>query len=197
MLNYLAFALATLALATFGQQGVGPALPVLQEGARAPILLEPNTRGARQVNITEDLHAILVTMITDYLNRAAQHFGPSMNAPEGFEDEIVAMQPGTDYRHVVTLIGGTPYMVVGACDGDCTNIDIELIDMRTGGVVVDDVLPDDFPVVDFTPAEDGQYMVRLMMRECSLAPCYAGVRILSDRATGPSMAAPTGGDKPE
>jgi hypothetical protein len=94
------------------------------------------------------------------------------------------MQPGTDHRQNVTLTGGTAYRFVGACDGDCTNFDIELIDMRTGGVVASDMLPDDFPIVNYTPPANGQYIVRSLMQACSVAPCFAGTRALTATAAG-------------
>ena len=80
------------------------------------------------------------------------------------------------------LTAGTPYRIVGACDGDCTNVDIELISMTTGGVVASDMLPDDYPVVNFTPPANGQYIVRLLMQQCTVAPCYAGARVLQQGA---------------
>jgi len=87
--------------------------------------------------------------------------------------------------------------MLGVCDGDCTNVDIEVIDMETGGVVADDVLPDDFPVVNFAPQADGDYMVRIMLRQCSVAPCYVGARVLTGGGAPAAPGAAPGGDKPE
>jgi hypothetical protein len=172
-------ALAALALVACGQQGSGPPLPRLQDGARAPTQLEGAKESVQQANITNEVRQQLTAQMTEYLDGAAQHFAAGMAPPEGFHDEIAPMQPSTDHRWVVSLSGGTGYMMLGVCDGDCTNVDLEVIDMRTGGVVADDVLPDDFPVVQFTPPADGQYMVRLLMRTCAVAPCYAGARVLA------------------
>ena len=83
------------------------------------------------------------------------------------------------------MTANTSYVIVGACDGDCTNVDIELIDMTTGGVVASDMLPDDYPVVNFTPTADGQYMARLLLQNCTTAPCYAGARVVSSAAGAP------------
>ena len=66
-------------------------------------------------------------------------------------------------------------------DGDCTNVDIELISMTTGGVVANDMLPDDFPIATYRPEANGQYMVRLLMQACTRSPCYAGFRVISDQ----------------
>ena len=81
--------------------------------------------------------------------------------------------------------GGEPkgqrpeYTVLGACDNDCNNVDVELIDMRTGGVVASDLLPDDYPVVSYTPTANGDYLARLILRTCTTAPCYTGMRLLT------------------
>jgi hypothetical protein len=181
MLNRFAVtALAALALAACGQQqGSGPPLPRLQEGAQAPTVLTPGEGGTEQSTVSEEVRQQLIAQMTDYLNQANQQFAPGMTPPEGMTDQIVPMQPGADHRWVVSLTGGSPYMFIGACDGDCSNVDIELIDMSTGGVVASDLLPDDFPVVQFTPPANASYMVRLMMRACSVAPCYAGARVLT------------------
>ena len=82
------------------------------------------------------------------------------------------------------LTANTPYTFLGACDGDCTNVDIELIDMRTGGVVASDMLPDDYPVVNFTAPANGQYMVRTILQVCTTAPCFTGMRALTQAAGG-------------
>jgi hypothetical protein len=44
-------------------------------------------------------------------------------------------------------------------------------------------------VVNFTPPATGQYMIRSLMQACSVAPCYAGARVLT------VAAAPAGGTK--
>jgi hypothetical protein len=173
-------ALAAFALVACGQSGgSGPPLPRLQEGAQAPTVLTPGEGGTQQATVTDEVRQQLIAQMTQFLDQAGQQFAPGMTAPEGMTDQIVPMQPGTDHRWVVSLTSGAAYTFLGACDGDCTNVDIEVIDMNTGGVVASDVLPDDFPVVQFSPPADGQYMARLMMRSCSVSPCYAGGRVVT------------------
>jgi hypothetical protein len=96
----------------------------------------------------------------------------------------------------VDLTGGAGYGFIGACDDDCSNIDIELIDMNTGGVVANDMLTEDYPIPFYRPAANGQYMVRLLMQACTTSPCYAGVRVVTDSqqaaaASGGAPQAPT------
>jgi len=187
MRHVMLAAAAALALGACNPQGSGgPSLPTVQQGAQAPATLTPAV-GVRQAEITDEVRQQLITNIGEQLNAIQERFAAGMAPPAGFTDVVVPMQPSTDHRFVVDLTGQTQYAFIGACDGDCTNIDIELIDMQTGGVVASDVLPDDYPVVQFSPPANGQYMVRVLMQTCTVAPCYAGARAL---AQGGAAAAP-------
>jgi hypothetical protein len=183
-------AAAALALSACNmiQQGSGPALPPVQAGAQAPMTLTPQPGVRQATNITPEQRQQLIANIGQQLDQFSSNFGGGKAPPAGFTDQINAIQPGTDHRLVMELVANTAYTFVGACDGDCTNVDIELIDMRTGGVVASDTLPDDFPVVNFTPPANGQYMVRTILQVCTLAPCYIGMRALAE-APGVTTAA--------
>ena len=178
MLRHLAFAtVAALALAACGQQGSGPQLPQTQAGAQAPST--QTAANAQQANLTDEQRAQLQQLVGSYLNDVQNAHGGGMSPATGFVDEVTGLQPGTDHRWQVNLNGGTAYRIIGACDNECSNLDIELIDVRTGGVVASDMLPDDYPVVDYTPTANGAYIVRIMMQTCTIAPCYAGARVLT------------------
>lgn len=178
MRQVMVAAAAALTLAACNQQSAGgPALPPLQEGAQAPAQLTA-APPARQAQITDEVRQQLIDNIGQQLNDIGGSVAPSAAPLQGFTDVVVPMQPSTDHRLVMDLAGGAQYSFIGACDGDCTNVDLELIDMRTGGVVASDMLADDYPVVHFRPEANGQYMVRLLMQSCSVAPCYAGARAL-------------------
>lgn len=178
-------AAAAVALAACGQGGgSGTDLPPVQAGAQAPMQLPPVTAPAQQASLTAEQRTQLEELVAGYLNTVQGEFGQGLTPAPGFSDHVAGLQPSTDDRWVVELVGGTPYRIIGACDNECSNMDIELIDMNTGGVVASDVLPDDFPVVDFAPTANGRYMVRSIMQTCTVAPCYAGARILARSATG-------------
>lgn len=183
----LAAACAVLILAACGQGGTGEPLPPLQEGAQAPSTQTPSD--APQAEISPELREQFLARVRGYLDMAARQLGGGMEPAPGLADELAAMQPGTDHRWRVDLAGGRAYRIVGACDDDCENIDIELIDGATGGVVASDMLAEhtpprraDFPLVEFTPPADGRYIVRLLMQRCARAPCFAGARILTGDA---------------
>ncbi len=117
--------------------------------------------------------------MASYLNDVQGAHGGGLAPAAGLSDEVTGLQPGTDHRWQVSLSGGVNYRIIGACDNECSNLDIELIDASTGGVVASDLLPDDFPVVNYSPPANGNYIVRIMMQTCTIAPCFAGARILS------------------
>lgn len=179
-------AVAALALTACNQGGGGPALPRVQEGAQAPSTLTPQP-GTRQAQVDDATRTNLIAYINQQLDQIQ---GASGMTPVENGEAIVPMQPGTDNRMVLPLTAGTPYSFIGACDNDCNNVDIELISMTTGGVVASDMLADDFPIVQYTPTENGQYMVRLILQTCTTAPCFAGSRALSGVAGGAPAAAP-------
>lgn len=130
----------------------------------------------RQANLSAADHAQLQQVVSNYLDNVQKNFGPNMN---NAGQELASLQPGTSYDWGVSLEAGVRYLVVGACDNECSNVDIQLVDPG-GSVVAQDVLADDFPVVDFTPAASGAYQVRMLMRTCTFAPCYAGARLLAN-----------------
>ena len=74
------------------------------------------------------------------------------------------------------MVAGKPYLVFGACDGDCTVVDLALLD-ASGAVIKSDTDSADFPVLDYTPTAAGAYTVRITMAKCAVAPCYAGARV--------------------
>jgi hypothetical protein len=178
-MRLMMLAAAGLMLAACGQQGSGPPLPRVQQGAQAPSTQTAPSGAVRQAQISDQERQQFLQRVTQYLDMATAQLGGGAAAAPGFTDETAAMQPGSDHRWQVDLVGGTPYRLVGACDDDCANLDMELIDASTGGVVASDMLQDDFPVVDFTPQANGHYIVRLLMQSCGVAPCFAGARVLT------------------
>lgn len=187
MRTWMMAAAAAMTLAACGQMGgnSGPALPTPQPGVTAPSVQTRPTGNVEQVTISDSNRQQIMANLTDLLNQAGQQFAGGMSPPQGFSDETTSLQPGTDHHWQFNLHAGTPYVVLGVCDADCSNVDIELIDSR-GGVVASDMLPDDYPVVQFTPPADGTYYARLLMQTCTRAPCYAAMRVVAASAAAPA-----------
>lgn len=180
---FLAAAGVALMLAACGPQGgSGPALPPVQEGAQPPSTQTPPSGPVQQAQLSAEEREQVSGIVRQYMDLLQQQVGAGMAPAEGFSDEIAGLQPGTDHRWQVELVGGTAYRFIGACDNECSNVDMELIDVSTGGVVASDMLADDIPVVEFTPEANGRYIVRLLMQTCTVAPCFAGARVLTAQA---------------
>jgi hypothetical protein len=76
----------------------------------------------------------------------------------------------------VRLDIGTAYALMGACDTDCSDLDLTLYD-PAGNQVSQDVEMDDFPIVSVTPTRTGTYRVKVTMATCSAEPCRYGVGV--------------------
>lgn len=75
-----------------------------------------------------------------------------------------------------TLFSGNDYAIVGACDGDCVDIDLAI--KTEGGATVDsDTARDDFPIVRVSPRSTTRYRIEVKMYECNSEPCYFGIGI--------------------
>ena len=140
-------------------------------------------RAQQQANITPELDQGLRHLISTYLDNYQRNLAQGMGSAVGFTDEIISLEPGHDYRWQVNLRGGGVYRIIGACDNECSNVDIELIDSN-GVVVASDTAPDDEPVVTFTPASNSHYIIRVILQTCTVGPCYVGVRMLQPGGGG-------------
>jgi hypothetical protein len=75
-----------------------------------------------------------------------------------------------------TLTKGATYAIVGVCDEDCSDIDLELYDNNGNSISVDRA-NDDYPIVRVTPAWTGQFNLEVDMYNCSASYCYYGIGI--------------------
>ena len=78
--------------------------------------------------------------------------------------------------HDMTVAGGTQYVLFGACDNDCTDLDLLIYD-ADGDLVRRDVAADDRPVVVFSAAKSGKYKIKVVMAVCSDEPCRYGLQL--------------------
>ncbi|MBI1186726.1 MAG: hypothetical protein GC206_05245 [Alphaproteobacteria bacterium] len=149
-------------------------------GARAPAHAsqsQPAAVQTTQVQISPENRRRVEDNIRQLLGEASAQFAAGKTPVAGAE-VITAIQPASDHQFAVELQAGIPYTVVGACDADCTDVDIELLDGGTGQVVASDLLPDDYPVVNFAAPAAARYFVRVILKTCTQSPCYVGARVL-------------------
>jgi len=162
-----------------GQTATTTSTASATQTAAAPQMQKPQAE-TRQANISDSDRQQLESLIHNYLDNSAEHNAPGFG-PAGISDEIVSLQPGADYRWVVNLTAGASYRVIGVCDNECSNIDMELYDPNNQ-VVSSDTMADDLPIVNVAPAAAGPFTVRIIMRTCTVAPCFVGARVLQQGA---------------
>jgi hypothetical protein len=175
-----AVALAVMMAASGGlMAGCGRAEPAPEPPPMgAPFELAAPAQPFPEAPLTDDHRAQLGAVVAGFLVGSQEQWGDGMTQAAGIEDVIVPLLPGTDYRAAMTLEAGRPYRFVGACDYECSNVDLELWDAG-GRVVARDLMQNDTPVMDYTPTSGGLYTLRIMMQTCTITPCYAGARGLA------------------
>lgn len=80
--------------------------------------------------------------------------------------------------HEVTVTGGSEYALLGACDDDCSDLDLKIFD-GAGAMLMQDVEADATPVLTFIAQSSGRYRVEAVMANCSHPPCFYGIQLLS------------------
>ena len=78
----------------------------------------------------------------------------------------------------LTLSKGVPYIIVGVCDEDCADLDLELLDSN-GNLVDSDTESDDTPMVSVNPRWTDRFILRVLMPSCSNSPCWYAVGVFS------------------
>jgi hypothetical protein len=95
------------------------------------------------------------------------------------ENEISgSLEERRSETHDIRLRGGRSYAILGACDNDCGDLDLFLVD-DDGNEIDSDTSADDFPVVRYSPRRNGNFRVRIRMYECDTEPCFFAVGIYS------------------
>lgn len=86
--------------------------------------------------------------------------------------------PGAPTVVRVRLEKGRLYGVMGACDADCTDVDLVVLD-RDRATLGSDMKPDDEPVVTFRAPYSGEYFVGVSIARCSTEVCAYGVGVMT------------------
>lgn len=74
----------------------------------------------------------------------------------------------------VRLVAGQDYQIVGVCDDECTDLDLQLF--SPGQHLLDsDHAADDLPVLFATARVTGTHVIRVWMNGCETALCDFGV----------------------
>lgn len=83
------------------------------------------------------------------------------------------LTPSASDRWSFPMEEGTEYVLMGACDGDCTDVDLEVT--YEGYTVASDTETDDVPVLRFVAQTSGVHVIEIKMYECSAEFCFWGL----------------------
>lgn len=103
---------------------------------------------------------------------------------EGFlpvdEPVLGSLEQGGDAEFELDLQAGVNYVVMGFCDGDCTDLDLVLTNSEGQEVEADREL-DDYPVLTMAGGRGGTYVLSVQMATCTVEPCGYGVRVFRNQ----------------
>lgn len=80
--------------------------------------------------------------------------------------------------HDMTVASGVDYALIGACDNDCTDVDLKISD-AAGNVIMQDIAVDDTPILLFHSNSAGKWRVQVVMATCTRSPCYYGIQLIA------------------
>jgi len=87
-----------------------------------------------------------------------------------------SLNDDTEETLMVNLTGGVRYAILGVCDNDCSDVDLQLFS-GDGTKIAEDLATDDHPVVTLVAQYTGQYRLKVLMPACRTNPCYYGVQV--------------------
>lgn len=85
------------------------------------------------------------------------------------------MADGAEGATIVRLPAGS-YVAFGACDNDCSDIDLVVSRLDTEEMLDSDREMDSFPIVEFTLGQATDVIIGISMPGCGTARCYVGYR---------------------
>lgn len=128
--------------------------------------------GAAVPGVAQSSHQQLVDSLLD----AAQNLARSNGYASTHSRYNGSLNSNQTETVTLTLDAGTSYMIVGQCDGDCSDLDLWLYD-ENGYEIDSDVLEDDVPVLEVTPRRTARFSIRAKMITCSVEPCFYGIGV--------------------
>lgn len=121
--------------------------------------------------------------------------GMAVHAEHGYVVErtvpelVTPLDLDSAYLWSVYLREGVNYRIYGACDNDCSDLDMEIY--AADGVLADrDIATDDTPFVQITPTQTGRAYVRLWVYACAAEPCFVAARVVSGGTPAPRVTTP-------
>ena len=91
-----------------------------------------------------------------------------------------SLNNGASTTVTLTLVSGREYVILGACDDDCGDLDLRLYD-ASGTEIDEDVEIDAVPFVTASGSQGASFTVEVLMVECSSEPCFWGLGVFEQR----------------
>ncbi len=113
--------------------------------------------------VTAQLEAVVEALDQEGLSPAGEPLYGALNADE--------------YENVELELTAGSFLLIGVCDGDCTDLDLVL--SADGEEIASDLEADDTPVLVVEVEEGGTLTLRVGMAVCSSGPCRYGVGLFS------------------
>lgn len=126
---------------------------------------EVNTQVAQTDRWTNQVRAQLaqVALAAGFSGNTVTHEPFIGDLGNGGEDDIT-----------LNLRRGVSYAIIGVCDNDCRDIDLKLYD-DNGNLISSDTGRNDTPFIAVTPRWNARFTIRVIMTNCSNAPCRYGI----------------------
>ena len=81
---------------------------------------------------------------------------------------------GKETRFTVQLIGEINYAIMGACDENCSELNLTLNNANGERIALDET-QDGMPVISFTPPSSSGYQITAIIDECQTENCEFGI----------------------
>ncbi len=91
---------------------------------------------------------------------------------------VGALPAGGSVVLELSLKAGATYFIGGACDEDCSDMDMWVIDPEEGTTLAEDIEVDSVPMLQFVAPRTGTYFLSVMMYECAEEFCIFGYQVL-------------------
>ena len=83
---------------------------------------------------------------------------------------------GGDENIMFNFRKGTTYTIVGVCDNDCRDLDLELYD-GNGNRLASDLKANSVPFISVSPSWNARFTVKAIMPSCNNEPCRYGIEV--------------------
>jgi len=154
---------------------IGSMMPQQQQAANYAQPVQPAAGPPQQSVTPQQPDATAQNIILTQLQQASAALGQ-----QGFQMVGQPATGGLSQGQITDvpaqLNQGYDYRVLGVCDRDCADLDLGLFDAN-GQLLTQDTSTTSQPFIGAQPSYNGNFVVRVNMYNCSVAPCYFAVAL--------------------